>query len=132
MSYKGGHAGFVTVLDDTHLAFPSYDGNGMYRSLGNIIDNPRVGLLFCDFDKPWRIRVKGLARVVDDPQLLVRWPGAELAVEITVETVFPNCGRYVHRSGAEPSVYVPAEGHEPPSPEWKAMEAFVDHLPRRP
>ncbi len=130
VSYKGGRPGFVQVLDDSRLAFPSYDGNGMYRSLGNIIDNPRVGLLFCDFDKPWRIRVKGLARLVDDPQFLRQWPGAELAVEVTAQTVFPNCGRYLHRSGDEPSVFVPDEGHEPPQPEWKTMEAFADHLPR--
>lgn len=130
VSYKGGHAGFAHVLDDSVLAFPSYDGNGMYRSLGNIVDNPRVGILFCNFDQPWRIRIKGLARLVDDPELLARWPGAELAVEVTAETVFPNCGRYIHRSGDEPSMYVPAEGYVPPEPEWKSLEAFADHLPR--
>src|SRR5690242_7711108 len=48
-SYKGGEPGFVRVLDAHTLAFPSYDGNGMYLSLGNVAVNPHVGLLFIDF-----------------------------------------------------------------------------------
>lgn len=130
VSYKGGRPGFVHLLDDNRLAFPSYDGNGMFRSLGNITENPRVGLLFCDFDQPWRIRVKGLARLVDEPDVLRQWPGAQVVVEVTAQTIFPNCGRYVHRSGEEPSVYAPDEGYEPPSAEWKSREAFAGHLPR--
>ena len=60
-SYKGGQPGFVRVLDDQHLAFPSYDGNGMFRSLGNVVVNPKVGLLFIDFEVPNRMRVNGIA-----------------------------------------------------------------------
>src|SRR5512134_1659368 len=56
-SYKGGAPGFVRVLDGTTLAFPSYDGNGMFKSLGNLRANPRVGLLFLNFEKPQRLRV---------------------------------------------------------------------------
>src|SRR5688500_198971 len=58
VSYKGGRPGFVRVLDERRIAFPSYDGNGMYRSLGNITDNPKVGLLFIDLEQPFRMRLK--------------------------------------------------------------------------
>lgn len=130
VSYKGGRPGFVRVLDETRVAFPSYDGNGMYRSLGNIVDNPRVGLLFCDFDKPWRVRVKGMARLIDDDEALAMWPGAELAVEVTAETVFPNCSRYLHKISVEEiSPNAPAEGHQPPEAEWKSREMFRGYLP---
>ncbi len=130
VSYKGGQPGFVKVLDEGRLAFPSYDGNGMFRSLGNILDNPKVGLLFCDFDRPWRIRIKGRARVVDDPSELAEWEGAELAVEISIETAFPNCSRYLHTITVdEHSANAPAPGHEPPEAEWKSWEMFEGYLP---
>ncbi len=60
-SYKGGEPGFVRVLDETTLAFPSYDGNGMYLSAGNVIVNPAVGLLFVDFEVGTRLRLNGVA-----------------------------------------------------------------------
>jgi predicted pyridoxine 5'-phosphate oxidase superfamily flavin-nucleotide-binding protein len=132
VSYKGGRPGFVRVLDDRRIAFPSYDGNGMYRSLGNIEDNPRVGLLFVDLDQPFRMRLKGRAALVDDPAMVASWPGAEAAVEVAVEAVFPNCSRYLHRLELhEISQYVPDEGHRPPEPEWKAMDLFAPYLPHR-
>jgi len=53
-SYKGGVAGFVRITGASELAFPNYDGNGMFRSLGNIVANPGVGLLFIDFESPRR------------------------------------------------------------------------------
>ena len=60
-SYKGGRPGFVRVIDPDTLAFPSYDGNGMFKSLGNVLVNPQVGLLFIDFESPKRLRVNGRA-----------------------------------------------------------------------
>jgi uncharacterized protein len=134
VSYKGGRPGFVRVADDRTILFPSYDGNGMYRSLGNIVDNPRVGLLFIDLEReqPWRTRVKGRAALVDDADVVDSWPGAELVVAVTVEAVFPNCPRYLHQLRLEGiSEYAPAEGHTPPEAEWKAMELFAPYLPRR-
>ena len=56
-SYKGGLPGFVTVPDSKTIAFPSYDGNGMFLSMGNISTNNKVGLLFIDFETPHRVRV---------------------------------------------------------------------------
>ena len=67
-SYKGGDPGFVRVIDDSTLAFPVFDGNGMFRTLGNLKVNPRVGLLFIDFETGNRLRVNGDATIdFDDP-----------------------------------------------------------------
>ncbi len=130
VSYKGGVRGFVRVLDDTTLAFPSYDGNGMYRSMGNIADNPKVGLLFVDFEQSRRIRVKGLAVLVDDAAALADWPGAELVVKVTLDRAFVNCPRYVHKMSVETlSEYAPCEGHTPPEPEWKERADFKPYMP---
>jgi uncharacterized protein len=133
VSYKGGRPGFVRVVDDRRVAFPSYDGNGMYRSLGNIEDNPRVGLLFVDLEDPFRMRLKGRARLVDDAGTVASWPGAEAAVEVTVEAVFPHCNRSLHQLELRGiSEYVPAHDHRPPDPEWKSMDLFAPYLPQRP
>ena len=130
-SYKGGDPGFVRVIADNELAFPSYDGNGMFRSLGNVLVNPSVGLLFIDFESPRRLRVNGRARIADDDPLLASFVGAQLVVRVRAERIFPNCPRYIHRTGAmEPSPYVPREGSTPPVPKWKRMEMFADVLPR--
>jgi uncharacterized protein len=129
-SYKGGDPGFVRITADDELAFPSYDGNGMFRSLGNLLVNPGVGLLFIDFESPRRLRVNGRARIVDDDPLLASFVGAQLVVRVRAERIFPNCPRYIHRSaGAELSPYVPRPGHTPPVPKWKSMEFVVDVLP---
>src|SRR6266478_5113149 len=82
VSYKGGMPGFVRILDDRTLAFPDYDGNGMFKSLGNILVNPKVGMLFLDFEHPNRMRVSGTATVSDADPLLVEFPGAQLIVRV--------------------------------------------------
>ena len=126
-SYKGGVPGFVRVTGPSELSFPSYDGNGMFRSLGNVLVNPRVGILFIDFEKPRRLRVLGRARL-EDPDGTVQ--GAQLMVRVQAEAIFPNCLRYIHRvQGVETSVYAPRPGHEPPEPRWK--QSFKDVLPRK-
>jgi len=130
-SYKGGLPGFVRAVGPKTLAFPSYDGNGMFRSLGNTLVNDRVGMLFLDFERPRRIRVQGRASLHHDDELLAGFEGAQLVVRIAIERIFPNCPRYIHRMQlVEPSVYAPQPGHEPPVPDWKRMEVFRDHLPR--
>jgi predicted pyridoxine 5'-phosphate oxidase superfamily flavin-nucleotide-binding protein len=131
-SYKGGLPGFVRVLDERTLAFPDYDGNGMYRSLGNLKVNPNVGLLFIDFTQPKRLRVNGVATIGSDDLLLEEFPGAVFMVRVAATHIFPNCPRYVHRMVAtEPSVYAPRENYEPPVPAWKTFDAFRDALPDR-
>ena len=130
-SYKGGDPGFVRVTADNELVFPSYDGNGMFRSLGNVLVNPAVALLFIDFDTPRRLRVNGRASIAEDDELLGSFVGAQLVVRVRAERIFPNCPRYIHRTTtAEPSPYVPREGSTPPVPKWKRMEMFADVLPR--
>ena len=125
-SYKGGMPGFVRVTGPRELSFPSYDGNGMFRSLGNLSVNPRVGLLFVDFERPRRLRVNGKASLAPNEG---EFEGAQLVVRVCAETIFPNCPRYIHRMQLlEPSVYAPRPGHAPPEPAWK--KSFEDVLPR--
>jgi predicted pyridoxine 5'-phosphate oxidase superfamily flavin-nucleotide-binding protein len=117
-SYKGGVPGFVRVTGESELSFPSYDGNGMFRSLGNVLANPRVGLLFLDF---------GVARL-EEPR--GEFDGEQLVVRVQAEQIFPNCPRYLHRmTMVETSVYAPRPGHEPPEPAWK--KSFKEVLPKR-
>lgn len=132
-SYKGGDAGFVRVVGPDELEFPSYDGNGQFRSLGNVLANAAVGLLFIDFESPKRLRVNGLATLLDDAGALARHHGAELVVRVRATRIFPNCPRYIHRSAAgELSADVPRPGHQPPAAAWKSMPSVVDVLPRPP
>src|SRR5881628_2538619 len=121
-SYKGGDPGFVKVLDPHTLAFPNYDGNGMYLSMGNLLVNPHVGMLFVDFTapKPSRLRVNGVASIDPDDPLAAAWPGAQFVVRVRPTEVFPNCPRYIHRMAlVERSKYVPREERPPPVPDWK-------------
>ena len=130
-SYKGGDPGFVRVTGESELAFPSYDGNGMFRSLGNVLVNAAVALLFIDFEKPNRLRVNGRASITDDDKLLGAFTGAQVVVRVRAERIFPNCPRYIHRlTTTEPSPCVPGMGCAPPVPNWKRMEMFADVLPR--
>ena len=133
VSYKGGMPGFVRVVGDSELAFPNYDGNGMYKSLGNVLVNPRVGLLFIRWTGvPRRIRVQGTASLHHDDPLLSEWEGAQLVVRVAAERIFPNCPRYLHRMALqEYSAYAPRAGHTPPVPDWKLRPEYRDHLPAR-
>jgi len=132
-SFKGGDPGFVRITAEDELAFPSYDGNGMFRSLGNVLANPAVGLLFIDFESPRRLRVNGQASIADGDELLQVFTGAQLVVRVRASRIFPNCSRYIPRTAsAEPSPYVPRTGHTPPVPKWKTMEVFAEVLPRKP
>jgi uncharacterized protein len=129
-SYKGGPPGFVRVLDAHTLAFPSYDGNGMFKSLGNLQVNPRAGMLFVDFETPRRLRVNGEATVHQDDPLLAEIPGAQLIVRVRPTAIFPNCPRYIHRmTVVERSPYVPRAGEAPPIPAWKQRPEFREVLP---
>jgi predicted pyridoxine 5'-phosphate oxidase superfamily flavin-nucleotide-binding protein len=131
-SYKGGDPGFVRVLDERTLAFPSYDGNGMFVSLGALAETGELGMLFVDFEAPARLRVNGRARVAADDPLRASWPEAQLVVRVDVREVFPNCGRYIHRyTLAERSRFVPHAGCDTPVPGWKKSEWAADVLPEK-
>jgi predicted pyridoxine 5'-phosphate oxidase superfamily flavin-nucleotide-binding protein len=131
-SYKGGDPGFVAVVDERTVAFPNYDGNGMYLSVGNMRVNPHVGMLFVDFrgDPPRRLRLNGEARIEQDDPLEDRYPGCQFVVRVGVAEVFPNCPRYIHRmSLVQRSSYVPRVARETPVPEWKRADWARDVLP---
>jgi uncharacterized protein len=132
-SYKGGAPGFVRVLDSKTIAFPSYNGNGMFLSMGNINANHKVGMLFIDFEHPERLRVHGLASIDRNDPLLTEFPGAELIVRVTVTETFVNCPRYVHKyERLQTSKYAPEAGCEPPPPpQWKRIDMLQDVLPER-
>jgi uncharacterized protein len=131
-SYKGGLPGFVRALDDRTLCIPDYDGNGMYRTWGNVLVNGHVGLLFLDFENPRRLRVNGTAEISGDDPLRDEFPGSVLIVRVTASRIFPNCPRYMHKMQLiEHSTYAPRAEYTPPVPAWKTFEEFRDFLPAR-
>src|SRR5438067_10254480 len=130
-SYKGGAPGFVRVLDERTIAFPSYDGNGMYLSIGNTLVNPHVGLLFVDFEGRKRMRLNGIASIADDDPLLAEYPEAQLVVRVRATQVFPNCPRYIHEYRlVQRSRFVPKRECETPVPQWKRAEWSRNALPK--
>jgi uncharacterized protein len=134
-SFKGGMPGFVRVTGPSELAFPDYDGNGMFKSLGNILVNANVGVLFIAMHgKPQRLRINGKAAISDDDPLLAQTVGAQLIVRVTAEAIFPNCPRYIPAMQmVEPSIYAPRAGSEPPEPAWKSFADFQNCVhPRQP
>lgn len=131
-SYKGGLPGFVRVLDDHTLVMPDYDGNGMYRSWGNVLANPQVGLLFLDFEGSNRLRVNGRASIDEHDPLLGEFEGAVFLIRVHAEGIFPNCPRYLHKMQlVEHSVYAPRPSYTPPVPAWKSFDMIRDALPAR-
>jgi predicted pyridoxine 5'-phosphate oxidase superfamily flavin-nucleotide-binding protein len=130
-SIKSGDPGFVRIVGDNVIEFPEYDGNSMYRTLGNIARNPNVGLLFLRFDgTSLRVRINGKATIVENPEVVARHHGAKLVVRVECE-IYPNCPRYMPRLGqALPSPYVPRPGQgTPPAPEWKRRDYLRNLLP---
>jgi predicted pyridoxine 5'-phosphate oxidase superfamily flavin-nucleotide-binding protein len=131
-SFKGGSPGFVRVVGENIVAWPDYDGNRMYRSLGNIVRNPRVGLLFVRldgklFNNAGRLRINGQAEIDESAEAIAGLPGAKRLIRVTAEHIFTNCPRYIPKlSLEEPSVYVPREGYRPPDPPWKSMPFVKD------
>ncbi len=119
-SYKGGEPGFVRVVDEKTIAFPNYDGNGKYQSMGNLLQNPNLGILFIDFEGQLRLRLQGVASIDENDPLLAEYHEAQFIVRVKVTEAYKNCPRYIHRyKFIEPSEYVPQLGRETPQPEWK-------------
>jgi len=132
-SFKGGPPGFVKIPAPDLLVFPDYDGNGMFKSMGNIKANPNVGLLFISMgDKPQRLRVNGRASLHLDDPMMSGLPGAQIIIRVVPEHIFPNCPRYIPDLGhGRPSEYLPAEGLTPKEPAWKEFDAFKEVVPPR-
>lgn len=126
-SVKGGNPGFVTCMDERTLSFPNYDGNGMFRSLGNVLSNRWVGLLFVEFGpEPRKLRINGRARFshegIDQP--------SDIVVIVDIEDIFPNCPRYLPSiQPTSRSVFNPAPGYTPPEPLWKSKPDLKPYLP---
>lgn len=135
-SFKGGSPGFVRVTTPKTLIFPDYDGNRMYKSLGNIVENPNVGLLFMKFGAEegqgelfLRVRINGTATIHDEHAALDSYPGAHRIVAVAVAHVYPNCPRYVpHMTLVEPSRHIPEAGKEQPTPAWKTIPPIAEVL----
>jgi uncharacterized protein len=132
-SYKGGAPGFVRVLDPQTIVFPSYNGNGMFLSMGNIMTSNKVGMLFIDFETPNRARLHGLASIEQNDPMLSEFVGAEMLVRVKVTETFVNCPRYIHKyQRLLTSKYAPQAGRAaPPAPQWKRIDAIQDALPER-
>ena len=129
-SYKGGEAGFVAIVDDTTLAFPNYDGNGMYLSMGNAAQTGRVGMLFVDFEQQLRMRVEGIAELAFEHAVIARYPECQFVVLVRVTAIYPNCPRYVHHYKlVERSPFVPRSGTVTPTPDWKRSKWARDVVP---
>jgi uncharacterized protein len=128
-SYKGGDPGFVRVLDERTIAFPGYDGNGMYLSFGNVLVNSQVGLLFISFEEQKRLRLNGEASIDEEDELMCDYPEAQFIVRVRAREVFPNCPRYIHKYAlVERSRFVPKATCETPIPAWKRREWARDAL----
>jgi hypothetical protein len=132
-SFKGGPPGFVRVVRPDLLVWPDYDGNGMFKSLGNIAINPSVGLLFMRMgEAPKRLRCNGRAEVSFDDPMIAEFPGAQGIVRVTPVDIFPNCPRYIpDPAAAKPSPFTPREGEAPVEPGWKNNAAWKDVVPPR-
>ena len=130
-SFKGGMPGFVKITGPNTLAFPDYDGNSMYKSLGNILTNKNVGLLFINFEgSVERLRINGTASIDDNAKRLLKFDGAKLVVDVMANHIFPNCPRYIPKlSNFEVSKYAPRPGYIPPDPAWKFRDYAKPHLP---
>lgn len=96
-SYKGGGPGFIRILAPNRLAFADFDGNNAFMSLGNIIENPYVGMLFIDFNDGARLRVNGKAAIHDEGEIKDLFPDAPRAVVVDIEQVVPNCPKHIPR-----------------------------------
>jgi uncharacterized protein len=132
-SFKGGAPGFVRVVAPDLLEFPDYDGNGMFRSLGNIVANANVGLLFIAMDaSPKRLRVNGRATLVLDAAQTRGHAGSQALIQVTPQHIFPNCPRYIpDLPNAAPSKFLPIAGSPPVEPGWKTSDDFKDVVPPR-
>jgi len=132
VSYKGGAPGFLKAPTPSKLVFPSYNGNGMHYSMGNLMDSPRVGLLLIDFETPHRLRVHGRADVSFDDALMAEYPEAEFIVRVAVEEIWINCPRYIHKyQKLGDSKYVPQKGEDTPIPAWKRLDVAQEALPKK-
>lgn len=127
VSYKGGPKGFIKVKDN-EIIFPNYDGNGMFLSIGNLVKNEKVGLLFIDFETPRRLRVQGTAKMDEQPDLQI-FPEAEFLIRINPTDIWVNCPRYIHTyKKVSQSPYTPGRNRTPRLAQWKRLDTVYGSL----
>ncbi|MDJ1009696.1 MAG: pyridoxamine 5'-phosphate oxidase family protein [Paracoccaceae bacterium] len=85
-SHRGGAPGFVAVTDGTHLRLPDYAGNNFFNTIGNLLENPRIGLVFVDFETGGLLQISGRARVDWDARGS-HDPHAMRMIDVTIEAV---------------------------------------------
>jgi predicted pyridoxine 5'-phosphate oxidase superfamily flavin-nucleotide-binding protein len=90
VSHKGGNPGFLRVVDERHIAFPDYNGNSMFNTLGNLTVNPQAGLLFIDFDSGRTLQLSGRASIDWDANRIAKFAGAERVVDFELEQSIDN------------------------------------------
>lgn len=132
VSYKGGDPGFVKIVNNSTLVFPSYDGNGMFMSMGNIKHNNKIGMLFISFEKPHRLRVHGEATISNNDPFMKSYKEADLIVRVKLESYWQNCPRYIHKyKKVDESKYVPRSKSKTPLAGWKKTDEVQDVLPKK-
>jgi uncharacterized protein len=95
-SFRAGPPGFVQVLDARTLRYPEYRGNGVMASLGNILENPHVGMVFLDFDQERiGLHVNGTARIVEAGWHDLARPRVERWVEVRVDEAYIHCRKHL-------------------------------------
>jgi hypothetical protein len=87
VSHKGGNPGFVRILDARRIAFPDYNGNSMFNTLGNLTVNPHAGLLFIDFDSGRTLQITGRASIDWSPDRVRTFPGAERVIDFEIAQI---------------------------------------------
>jgi uncharacterized protein len=110
-SFRAGTPGFVHVLDEKTLAYPEYRGNGVLANVGNILENPQIGMIFLDYyQSTVGLHVNGTARVLN-PDGLTSFPNLpagmveasrvkggrrpEAWIVIDVEEAYIHCSKHV-------------------------------------
>ncbi|PBC51928.1 pyridoxamine 5-phosphate oxidase [Rhodococcus sp. ACS1] len=112
-SRSSGVPGFIHVIDSTTLAYPEYRGNGVMASLGNILENPHVGIFLVDFVRVLiGLHVNGSARIVEDTDLRSEIVGLPVGgsngrtperwVVVDVEEAYIHCRRHIPRMARVP------------------------------
>lgn len=102
IQHRGGPPGFIKAIDEHTLAFPDFEGNKQYISLGNLSENPRVQLFFMDYGQRQRLKIWGKAAIVEDDEALLASVTPEAwrrplrrAIRVTVEAWDVNCPAYI-------------------------------------
>jgi uncharacterized protein len=95
-SFRAGPPGFVQVLDARTMRYPEYRGNGVMASLGNLYENPHVGIVFLDFDQERiGLHVNGTARIVEADDRNGERPRVERWVEVRVQEAYIHCRKHL-------------------------------------